>query len=865
MKDTFNSRRNFLKAASLGTAAMATGVTPVFAHEPMTPQTPLHKGVLLKITPNPEMIVFKPFDEITVSGFKKGTIRVLDGNGNLFLSKQVDGTPFCFKAGGALGVQTILYVNNKQVLEDWTSYKIDAKTEIKDKGSRYERLLNTLYWSMIDEIGKIDSRRYNGKFYEFFVCWLRDHVHTMKGMKYFYPNLKSAIDLYAEYQRNDGMIYDNIYKRDQGRRATYWEKRFNYGNFMEISDDGWAELKRIPIENDVEYLFLEGIYFTWKATGDTEWMKSLLDKALKAVEYSTTDPYRWSTKYQLLKRGFTIDTWDYQSTFDLPAVGGWDIMVIDKDKTRFGIMFGDNTGFAIGLSFLAEMLEVADRLDDAKRMKQLEKEIRERLDKLSWNGNYFRHHVSENPDFVRDLGVDGEKQVSLSNAYSVNRGITHEQVVAIIKTYLRIRQEMPAGSPGEWYGIYPPFERGFGNSSEKWEYVNGGVLSIVAGELAHGAFEHGYETYGIEVLNRMADLALTTNDYLHCAYRGAMPDKPERRFTPLSLSKVANGSTQGDNSRKGLRGFDLRNMPVGLHSYEDIPFEVTDPAANDGKNCLVLAGSGDGYAPQIMLPVNQKASSIYFLHFSAGGNDTGTITYTYEDGSDTIDYINNNKISHWYLPDDRTGNPDQAHNRREKNMRLGWWGANADFTNVGCVIYGYNNPYPDKAINNIRFDAFRNRATWGVLAVTLCDSPVFFMPDKVSFGIPDNWGAAAVLYALVEGLAGVKDTGVSFDNVFFAPRWDAADITEVEATIKYEASGGYVSYKYSKTANSLKVLMTGNGKIFNTELLLPKNVQVKKVTVNDISQPFTIRKVEESSYCCFCLNGIGVKEIIISL
>ena len=191
--------------------------------------------------------------------------------------------------------------------------------------------------------------------------------------------------------------------------------------------------------------------------------------------------------------------------------------------------------------------------------------------------------------------------------------------------------------------------------------------------------------------------------------------------------------------------------------------------------------------------------------------------------------------------------------------------ANADFTNVGCVIYGYNNPYSDREIKNIRFDAFRNRATWCVLAVTLCDSPVFFMPDRISYGLPDNWGAASVSYALLEGLAGVKDTGISFDKVFLAPRWEAANVTEVEATVKYEASGGYVSYKYSRNGNILHVLATGNGNTFNTDLLIPKNAQMKSVTVNGETQPFTIRKVEEAAYCCFCIDGIGVKEIVLTL
>ena len=859
MENKTNSRRKFLKTASLSTAAVAAGVVPVFAHEAMAPQLLMHKGTMLKISPDPEKNVFKPLDEITISGFKKGIIQVLDGNGNLLLSKQVNETPFSYKVGGALGIQSILYLNKKQELLDWTTYKIDAKTELKDKGARYEKLLATLYWSMAKG-GAEDLMRYNGKIYEFFVRWLRDHVHTMKGMKYFYPNLKSAIDLYADTQRSDGMIFDNLYPRDHGTRPTYWDKIFPYGGFIEISDDELYELKRIPVENDVEYLFLEGIYYTWKATGDTEWMKSLLDKALKAVEYSTTNPYRWSTKYQLLKRGHTIDTWDFQSSITYDVTGH--VMVVDLEKTKFGIMHGDNTGMAAGLSYLSEMLEVANRPDDAKRMKQLEKELRERLDKLSWNGNFFTHHVPEDTTFdYKQLGPDPETQVSLSNSYALNRGITHEQAVAIIKTYQRIRGEMPETSPGEWYTIYPPFEWGYEPHSKKWEYMNGGVLSIVAGELAHGAFEHGYETYGADILKRVADLAQTTDNYLHCTYRGALPEKPKRNFTTLSLAKVANGDTRGEGA-PGVRGWfdedpnnDLRNLPTGLHSYQEIPFDVANPATNNSKSCLLLSSAGNNYATQITLPVNKKAASIYFLHACARSADVGTITIEYEDGTIEVDYINGDKISPWYMPADR----------KNGNCRLGWWGANGNFTNVGCAVYGYNNPNPDKEITNIRFDSFKNAAAWGVLAITLCDSPVFFMPDTVSFGIPDDWGAAAVTYALLEGLAGVKDTGVSFDKVRFAPRWEAAGVAEVNATIKYEASSGYVSYKYEKREKILNMLITGNGKTFDTELLLPEDALVKTVTVNGETQPFTIHQVEESTYCCFGLDGIGVKDVTVIL
>ena len=70
------------------------------------------------------------------------------------------------------------------------------------------------------------------------------------------------------------------------------------------------------MENDVEYLFVEGLYYTWKANGDDDWMKGLLDKAVKALSYSLKNPYRWSRKYSLLKRGYTIDTWDFMSEYD---------------------------------------------------------------------------------------------------------------------------------------------------------------------------------------------------------------------------------------------------------------------------------------------------------------------------------------------------------------------------------------------------------------------------------------------------------------------------------------------------------------------------------------------------------------------
>ena len=43
------------------------------------------------------------------------------------------------------------------------------------------------------------------------------------------------------------------------------------------------------------------------------------------------------------------------------------------------------------------------------------------------------------------------------------------------------------------------------------EYVNGGIMPLVGGELARGAFDHGFEAYGFDILQRYYSLIAGTN------------------------------------------------------------------------------------------------------------------------------------------------------------------------------------------------------------------------------------------------------------------------------------------------------------------------------------------------------------------
>jgi hypothetical protein len=327
------NRRSFLKKAGLLGISISAGrdlIIPV----PELNDAKMDGTILRISSPSESGTHFHPLEEIRIIAMEGGTILIYDGQGRNYL--QLAGhAELTFQAGGTLGNQVILYLDKKQRLTDIAAFRVDTKTKIEDDKGEFSKLLDILYWTMVRS-GFTELYPYQGKFYQVFVSWLRDHVHTMKGMKYFYPELKSGIDLYADSQREDGMIWDNVAPRT--KEKNWWDRRFSYGGFIRAVEDGQYEFKRIPVENDVEYLFIEGLYYTWKATGDDHWMESHLDKVIKAIKYSTTDPYRWSEKFKLLKRGFTIDTWDFQSNEDTAMNEGNDIMVIELGKTRFGII-----------------------------------------------------------------------------------------------------------------------------------------------------------------------------------------------------------------------------------------------------------------------------------------------------------------------------------------------------------------------------------------------------------------------------------------------------------------------------------------------------------------------------------------------
>jgi hypothetical protein len=371
-----------------------------------------------------------------------------------------------------------------------------------------------------------------GKKHNLLVPWVRDHVHVMKAMKYFMHDVTTGTQLFLEQQTPQGFFFDYIYpiESDVINRLNFFDRRFT----KLLVRDKW-QMHRLPVEADVEYLVVEGVYAIWQATSDTAFLRRWLPALEKAMAYVKSDTMRWSKEYQLVKRGYTIDTWDFQF---LPFTraeysrrhGDPSQAIMDvKDTTFMGIMHGDNSGMYAACRQLSAMYRDLKNAPMSKIWAAEAELYQARANTYLWNGKYYKHFlpVGKLPPYIK---FDIENQLSLSNPYDINRGLPEEGMAqSIIKTYFDLREKTKSGSVGEWFSLYPDVKPDWAGV-EAGTYVNGGVLIVTAGELAKAAFQHGYEEYGADILRRLYALSKTSSNFLYACYRpdgkvdGGLPD-----------------------------------------------------------------------------------------------------------------------------------------------------------------------------------------------------------------------------------------------------------------------------------------------------------------------------------------------------
>jgi len=353
--------------------------------------------------------------------------------------------------------------------------------------------------------------------------WIRDYSDMMRCFRYFESDLKSCVEHFAETQAENGRIFDYY--------TVFPEK-------LPSEKENWAKYVRVPVEADVEYRFVKAAYLAWQATGDDEWIERLLPKMEKALLYVLNHPWRWDKKSRLVKRAYTIDTWDFAYT---AGQYHWLQMQI-TDDTFWGIMHGDNSGYYEAFRLMGQLYSYFNREKRALIWRRLAKKIRRRMNRICWNGQYYTHFVKLTP--VTIPGTDEANQLSLSNPIDINRGVTnHKMTVSIINEYLRRRGSTETFA--EWFSIDPPFPAGiFGEEKlVPGAYINGGIMPLVGGELARAAFEHGFEWYGVDILRRYFEMIAKKKETYLWYFPDGTPSNIDTSTSPDAMPTDGWGSS----------------------------------------------------------------------------------------------------------------------------------------------------------------------------------------------------------------------------------------------------------------------------------------------------------------------------------
>ena len=317
--------------------------------------------------------------------------------------------------------------------------------------------------------------------------WIRDFVHIMKSFRHWEYDLDSFLNFIIDTQREDGQFYELIKQRDD----AHWQM-VDADCVVKFEEDS-LNLVRLELEADIEYLVVEGATYLYRTTGDNEWLSKVLPRLEKGIDYITSDPKRWDEEHGLVKRPFTIDTWDFTYGYDpmnrkiLP-------------DTPMSVMHGDNTGVYQAMNQLAWFNRRLGRKEKAVEWEKRAELLKQNIFKHLWNGKFFIHQLHLNHSGADNLESE---RLSLSNSYALNREVcTLEQKRSIIEEYIKRRETTKFFA--EWFSIDPPYES-FGTCLPG-QYVNGAISPFTAGELAKGAFNSGYEKYGYDIIKRFMNL-----------------------------------------------------------------------------------------------------------------------------------------------------------------------------------------------------------------------------------------------------------------------------------------------------------------------------------------------------------------------
>lgn len=177
---------------------------------------------------------------------------------------------------------------------------------------------------------------------------------------------------------------------------------------------------------------------------------------------------------------------------------------------------------------------------------------------------------------------------------------------------------------------------------------------------------------------------------------------------------------------------------------------------------------------------------------------------------------------------------------------------------AGEYVNGAISPFTAGELALGAFGCGREAYGWNILERFMRkvekDGNVYFLynpanGESISASIgPSAWGAAALLNAVDEGLAGIVNAGFGYDEIEFSPRWTVTPYTELRYITGYECVGRFVDCRHVRTERGLRYLLRSPAKRVAAHLLLPAGREAAELRVDGVPTPFAVTKVGASAY-----------------
>ena len=441
---------------------------------------------------------YKPLEKVFISikgreTFKEKVcrVRILDSEGTEYENHLVElinnQAILSIIAGGNLGVHTIFAdFGDKGIHDRVCNFILEGETEINTGNNKYDKLFDVTKEAMSLNIREYDikGRKIRGYItsdsWNLFGIWLRDMVWQSKAYKYWESDMTSALDFFFTHQKDDGSYYDSVNKK--------------------------GDLHRMPVEADLEYIIILGTYWAWQSTGNDQWMESHLENMGKGLRYSMSDPMRWNSQHQLVKRPHTCDTWDFN-------IGE------SSQMSNFVIANCDQSGFYLACKLLSKMYRHSEKEKKAKEWEEIANKFYEKANELLWDGTKYLHHY--HIDKIDHKGFDESQQLSMGNVWAMVRGLAdHQKVIKIIQEYKE--REFKTKDTYPWWSLQPGYPDDLqyykGPYLKQGGYANGGLMPWVGGELCKASFENGYEDYAVKLYDDYYNMLINSNYQVYTWY-----------------------------------------------------------------------------------------------------------------------------------------------------------------------------------------------------------------------------------------------------------------------------------------------------------------------------------------------------------